>query len=74
MSNSFEDNLKNLEEIVESLETGSPGLDEAVKAFEKGMKLSAVCHKKLDSVEQKIETLLKNEEGGDKDETREQDM
>lgn len=63
MSNSFEDNLNNLENIVESLENGTSTLDEAIKAFEKGMKLSALCHKKLDNVEQKIEVLIKDRDG-----------
>lgn len=47
----FEDNLKELEEIATKLETGNLGLDEAIEEFEKGMKLSKECTKKLDEAE-----------------------
>ena len=52
----FEDNLKELEEIATKLETGNLGLDEAIEEFEKGMKLSKECTKKLD-------ILVENENG-----------
>ena len=63
MSNkkTFEDNLKELEEIAPKLETGNLGLDEALEEFEKGMKLSKECTKKLvenengDVIEEKFE-------------------
>ncbi|MBQ6864430.1 MAG: exodeoxyribonuclease VII small subunit [Clostridia bacterium] len=53
----YESAIKQLEEIVEKLEGGNLTLDEAVKLFEKGAKLSAVCDKALKDAEFKITTL-----------------
>ena len=55
MSNkkTFEDNLKELEEVATKLETGNLGLDEAIEEFEKGMKLSKECTKKAFLIELK---------------------
>ena len=43
----YETAVKQLEEIVEKLEGGQLSLDESVKLFEKGAKLSAFCDKAL---------------------------
>ena len=59
----FEDNLKELEKIATKLETGNLGLDEAIEEFEKGMKLSKECTKKLDEAEKRINILVENENG-----------
>lgn len=59
----FEDALKRLEEIVDTLEGGEVPLEKAIDLFQDGMMLSQVCSQKLDKVEQKIETLLE-ENGG----------
>ncbi len=53
----FEDSLKNLEEIVQRLETGECTLDESIELFEKGIKLSDECSKRLDTARQRILTL-----------------
>lgn len=58
----FEEALKQLEEIVDKLEAGEVPLEKAIDLFQEGMLLSQVCSQKLDKVEQKIETLL--EENG----------
>ena len=58
----FEESLTELEEIVEKLEKGDCPLDEAVKLFEKGVKLSRDCHKTLSDAEQKIKILTETEE------------
>lgn len=60
---SFEKALKRLEEIVNKLESGNLPLDESLKIFEEGVKLSRFCTKKLDEAERKVEVLLKNKEG-----------
>jgi len=60
---SFEKALKRLEEIVNKLESGDLPLDESLKIFEEGVKLSRFCAKKLDEAERKVEVLLKNEKG-----------
>jgi exodeoxyribonuclease VII small subunit len=60
---SFEDALKRLEEVLESLEQGNLNLEESVQAFEEGVKLVRFCHGKLDEVEHRVELLLKDETG-----------
>ena len=57
MSESFENNLKNLEKIVEKLELGDCGLDEAIMLYTDGVKLSAECKAQLESARQKIEQI-----------------
>lgn len=64
----FEDDLKELEEIARNLESGELNLDEAIKEFEKGMKISKECTKKLDLAEKKINILLQDENGEIKEE------
>lgn len=60
---SFEDALKRLEEVLESLEHGNLDLEKSVQAFEEGVKLVRFCHGKLDEVEHRVELLLKDEAG-----------
>jgi exodeoxyribonuclease VII small subunit len=58
----FENAMKRLEGIVEALERGDLGLDEALKKFQEGIKLSKFCSNKLDETERKVSILLKDEE------------
>jgi len=60
---SFEASLKRLEEVLDSLEHGDLPLEEAMRAFEEGVKLVRSCHQKLDEVERRVELLLKDEAG-----------
>ena len=60
---SFEDALKRLEEVLDSLEHGNLNLEESVKAFEEGAGLVRFCHARLDDVERRVELLLKDETG-----------
>ena len=60
---SFETNIKKLEEIVAKLENGNLSLEEAICNFEEGIKLSKVATSKLDEAEKKINMLLINENG-----------
>lgn len=60
---SFEENMEKLEKIVTELEKGNLNLDDSVKKFEEGIKLSKECNKILEQAEKKITILLeKNEE------------
>ncbi len=59
----FEDALEELSRIVERLEQGDLSLDDAIKAFEEGIKLCRFCAKKLDKAEQKVALLLKDQKG-----------
>jgi exodeoxyribonuclease VII small subunit len=54
----FEEALAELEALVERLEHGLP-LDEALKAFERGVALTRHCQAALQAAQQKVEILLK---------------
>ncbi len=60
---SFEDALAELEELVRKMESGEMGLEEMVAAFEKGQKLVKSCTDRLNEVERRIEVIKKNADG-----------
>lgn len=60
---SFETSLNDLERIVEQLEAGDLSLEDSLKLFEQGIKLSRDCQKRLDEAERRVEVLLKNSDG-----------
>jgi exodeoxyribonuclease VII small subunit len=51
--------LQELESVVEQLESGDLPLEEALKQFERGVKLTRKCQATLKKAEQKVEILLK---------------
>ncbi|MEZ0122787.1 MAG: exodeoxyribonuclease VII small subunit [Candidatus Reddybacter sp.] len=53
----FEQSLKQLETLVESLETGNLNLDESLKSFEKGIKITRDCQTALSEAEQRVRIL-----------------
>jgi exodeoxyribonuclease VII small subunit len=55
---SFEEHLKALESIVAKLEGGDLPLEDSVRLFEEGMKLSDACKKDLDVAEGKIQAVV----------------
>ena len=57
----FEEALEKLEEIVHRREAGEMTLEESLKAFEEGIKLSRLCAKKLDEADRRVEILLREE-------------
>lgn len=59
----FEDALRQLEEIVQRLEKGELALEESLKLYEEGIRLSRLCHAKLEEAEGKIELLMKDARG-----------
>nr|WP_202412502.1 exodeoxyribonuclease VII small subunit [Halobacillus litoralis] len=59
---SFEDAMKQLEEIVEKLETGEVPLEKAIQYYQEGMKLSKLCSEKLGNVETQMQQIM-NEHG-----------
>jgi exodeoxyribonuclease VII small subunit len=59
----FEDDLKKLETVVEQLERGDLTLDDSVKLFEQGMKLSNACKAELDKAEGRIQVLVHGKKG-----------
>jgi exodeoxyribonuclease VII small subunit len=58
----FEDAQRELESIVERLERGEAGLDEAIKLWERGEELYKLCLGKLDAAQGKIEELARRAE------------
>ncbi|NVK21290.1 MAG: exodeoxyribonuclease VII small subunit [Kangiellaceae bacterium] len=58
----FESQLEELETIVEQLEDGDLPLDEALKVFEQGVKLSRQCQQLLAEAEQKVTILMDGQE------------
>ena len=58
----FENALEELEELVSSMEDGELSLEDSLKAFEKGIKLTRECQSALKNAEQKVQVLL-NEDG-----------
>ena len=59
---SFEDAQRELEQIVERLERGEAGLDEAIRLWERGEELYKLCVGKLDAAQGKIEELARRAE------------
>ena len=53
----FEDSLKQLESLVETLETGNLNLENSLKSFEKGIKITRDCQAALANAEQRVRIL-----------------
>lgn len=60
----FEKKLNRLEEIVAKMEGGDIPLEDSLKLFEEGVKLSRTCQTELDEAEQKVELLLGQDSQG----------
>jgi exodeoxyribonuclease VII small subunit len=59
----FETAMARLEEIVQALEQGDLPLEQSLKLFEEGVKLSRICNKRLEEAERKVEVLFKDSDG-----------
>jgi exodeoxyribonuclease VII small subunit len=59
----FEEALARLEAIVAELERGELPLEDSMRIFEEGIKLSKVCLKMLEEAEHKVEILVKDKDG-----------
>ena len=62
MAKTFEESMIELEVIAEKLSDGEVSLDESIKLFEDGMKISKNCQKMLEDAEKKVNILL-NKDG-----------
>ncbi len=60
---SFEEALRSLEEIVARMESGETRLEETIRLFEEGMRYSALCQKRLDEADRKIDLILRRPGG-----------
>ncbi len=58
----FETAMVDLEELVSKIETGNLSLEDSLKEFEKGIKLSRVCQAALKDAEQRVKILSDDEE------------
>lgn len=56
----FETKLTELEKIVSELEKGDLSLEDSVKKFEDGMKISKECNSLLEDAEKRITIILEN--------------
>lgn len=59
----FEKAMEQLEQIVQRLESGELPLEEALKTFEEGIKLSRLCADKLEESEKKVALLMERADG-----------
>ena len=57
----FEEAMEKLEEIVGKLEEGDVPLEKAISYFQEGMKLSKLCHDKLQHVEKQMDQILRED-------------
>lgn len=71
MEKTFEASLNELEKIVHQLEEGDLSLEDSLKLFEQGVKLSRECQQRLAQAERRIEVLLKDADGNPSLETLE---
>ncbi len=59
----FEENMKELETIINELETGNTDLEESISKYTKAMQLVNICDEKLKTVEEQVsKMILENEE------------
>ena len=56
----FEAALSELQAIIKELESGSPSLDKMTTLFEDGMKLMTFCRNQLNEAEDRVTTLMKD--------------
>lgn len=59
----FEASLAALEKVVRELERGDLPLEESLRLFEQGVKLSRECQERLNQAERRVEVLLRDTEG-----------
>ena len=58
MEKKFEDKVKELEEIIASLESGEVSLDESIVKYTKAMKLVKECDEQLKNIEEKVNKIV----------------
>ena len=54
---SFEEAMRELEKLVDSLDKGEVSLDEAIAAYDRGSQLKDYCEKKLQEAKMKVDTI-----------------
>lgn len=59
----FEDSLKQLEDLVERLESGEISLEESLQDFESGVALVRTLRERLDQAQQRVDKIVEQEGG-----------
>ena len=59
----FEDSLKQLEDLVERLESGEISLEESLQDFERGVALVRTLRERLDQAQQRVDKIVEQEGG-----------
>ncbi len=59
----FEEELKDLEEIVARIDSGELTLEDSIEAFERGVALVRSLNQRLDEIERKVEVLTRDVQG-----------
>ena len=59
----FEDSLKQLEDLVERLESGEISLEESLQDFEQGVALVRMLRERLDQAQQRVDKIVEQEGG-----------
>ena len=62
-TNTFEENMQRLEQIVRTMERGEVPLEESLKLFQEGTELVSACGKLLDEAEMKIKKIVAGPDG-----------
>jgi exodeoxyribonuclease VII small subunit len=63
----FEDALSQLEALVARLEAGDLPLEEALSAFEEGVRLTRLCSARLEDAERRVHLLTRSPEGEERE-------
>ena len=61
---SFEEKLERLEELGDEIRKNDVDLDDAIKAFEEGIRLARELEKELEKIESRIEILMSGSSAG----------
>ena len=63
----FESAMAELELLVSKIETGNLSLEESLKEFENGIKLSRICQSALKNAENRVKILSDGEDNNEQD-------
>ena len=63
VKSTFESSLEQLQKAVKKLEGGELSLEDSLRQFEEGVRLTRVCQEYLSTAEQRVELLMKATEG-----------
>ena len=60
---SFEEAMKELEEVIGKLEGGDVPLEDSIKLYERGAELKKICEVKLQEAEAKVNSITLDKDG-----------